>query len=100
MKRTLVVLALATTFLLCLAAVREHTALVRKGYEVAALEKQRENLRMEEARARERLVRMSAPAVLAERARDLGLSEEYPREFAVVKVVRSGAEAPLLVRNE
>ena len=100
MRRTLAVLAVATTFLLCLAAVRDHTALVREGYEVSALEKQGEKLRMDEARARERLVRMSAPAVLAERARDLGLSEEYPREFAVVRVTPSGTEEPLIVRNE
>ena len=100
MTRMLAVLTGATTFLLCLVAVRDHASLVRAGYEVSDLERKKERVSMEVARARELVSRMRAPAALAERAAELGMVTSYPRTPIVVRVEPDRGEDRLLVRKE
>jgi hypothetical protein len=100
MTRTLAVLACATVFALGLAAVRDHAALVRAGYEITALERARCALEMEAAEAREMVNRFGSPAALSKAARDLGLSTSYPRQYSVVRIAPVDRSGPALARND
>jgi hypothetical protein len=100
MTRTLAVLAGAMTFLLCLVAIRDHAALVQAGYEISGLERTQERLTMHSARARELVNRLSSPAVLSEKARELGLVTGQMQEHAVVRIGADKTEEPLLVKSE
>ncbi|MHC4469926.1 MAG: hypothetical protein ACYS99_03085 [Planctomycetota bacterium] len=86
MRWTIALLAAATAFLMGILAVRDHTALVRAGYEISELERLRERLDTSMAHRRARLSYLSSPAALAERGRAFGLVTDYPREHAVEKV--------------
>jgi hypothetical protein len=100
MTRLLVVMTGMTTFLMCFVAVREHAALVRLGYRLSALERQRDRARMETARAREKVSRLRTPKALAGRAEVLGFARRYPRENPVVRVRIGWPVRRFVVRNE
>ena len=100
MTRTLALLTGATTFILCLVAVREHAELVTAGYEVTELERKKAKVTMEVARARETVGRMRSPAVLAERAVELGMATSYPRTPVVVLVEQDRSGDAVLVQKE
>ena len=100
MLKAIAVAAAGTTFLVCLAAIREHAALIRTGYELSARECAREVLVTERARMRERVSHLSSPPVLAERARKLGLTGEYPEEYGVVRMGIRIRREGFFVRNE
>ena len=85
MKGMLPFLCAATVFVLGVVAIGDHSALIRQGYRLSGLERERDHLQVEAARARDRVSRLSSPALLAERAREFGLATEYPREFPVVR---------------
>jgi hypothetical protein len=94
MTRTLAFLSALTAFALAAQAVRDHAELIGTGYEISQLERAREVAVTSEARARERVGRLASPAVLAERAKDLGLETNYPEEFAVVRIDPDRREVP------
>ena len=100
MLKAIAVTAVGVTFLVCLAAIREHAALIRTGYELSARERARENLVTERARMKESVSRLSSPPVLAERARRLGLTGEYPEEYGVVRMGIRFRREGFFVRNE
>ena len=99
MARSLAVVACAVAFALCLVAVKDHAALVRAGYDVTALTKERDALEMEAARSRERVNRLGSPAALSRLADDLGLARAYPKEFGVVRVTPVRVDGPVMVRK-
>ena len=100
MMRLLAVVTGATTFLLCLVAIREHAALVRAGYDVSAMERKRSKTVMNTAQAREKLSRLRTPAVLAERAAEQGFATEYPRQLPVVWIRTLKVQPKPVARNE
>jgi hypothetical protein len=101
MAKTLAMLAAAAAFLLSVQAVRDHAAVIREGYGISRLEKEREELVKERARARERLSRLRSPRGLAERAKEFGLVADYAEEYAVVLVAPPvfGSEGTLLAQG-
>jgi len=84
MTRTLAFLSALTAFALAAQAVRDHAELIGTGYEISALERMKEDVLTSEAVARERVGRLASPAVLAARAKELGIVTGYPKEFPVV----------------
>ncbi len=85
MTRTLAVLAGAVAFFTAIVAVRDHSALVRAGYELSEMARQKERLILSTADHREQIGRLGSPSVLEERALALGLSPEYRRERVLVR---------------
>ena len=86
MTRALAIFSAVAACALAAQAVKDHAALIRAGYEVSSLEAEREEVVTSEARAREKVGWLASPAVLADRAKELGLATEYPTEFPVVRI--------------
>ncbi|MEN8148832.1 MAG: hypothetical protein ABFS86_03355 [Planctomycetota bacterium] len=84
--RALAFFSALAAFALAAQAVNDHSSLLRAGYEISSLESEREELITSEARAREEVGRLASPAVLALRAKELGLATDYPTEFPVVRI--------------
>lgn len=101
MTRTLAVLAALTALSMGFQAARDHAALIREGYEISVLERTRDEVDTEAARARERVERLSSPTALASKARELGLASDHPAEFPVVRVTPDrGDVGTMLVRGD
>jgi hypothetical protein len=94
MTRTLAFLSALTAFALAAQAVRDHAELIGTGYEISQLERTKDEAVTSEAEARERVGRLACPAVLAERAQDLGLTTAYSGEFPVVRIHPGLREEP------
>jgi len=86
MTRALAIFSALTAFALAAQAVKDHASLIQTGYELSSLLVEREDVVTSEARAREKVGRLASPAVLAVRAKELGLATEYPAEFPVVRI--------------
>ena len=54
--------------------------------QLSSLQVEKEEVVTSEARAREKVGRLASPAVLAVRAKELGLATDYPAEFPVVRI--------------
>jgi hypothetical protein len=101
MTKTLAFFSALTAFALAAQAVGDHAALIRAGYDISSLRAEREEVVTSEGKAREQVGRLSSPAVLAGRARDLGLVTGYPTEYPVVRVDPERQDEPeaVLVQN-
>jgi hypothetical protein len=96
--RAIAVFCGAVAFLSAFAAVRERAALVRKGYELTALERRRDRLVLSAADRRERVARLSSPAALADLGGALGLSAHYARDVTLVRIGAPALSPPPVVR--